>query len=127
MAEPRKVGQYRPKSYMDMQQQVNRIQGEGWRRMMGIVEQNIERRRAEKEGEGGRRFDTSDRDRAIYEAQNSPEYQRMLHRMNRSQEYLNRQRPELEPEPIDIFDSNVGAEERRRNLARMERRTRTRR
>lgn len=127
MSEPKQTGRFRPKSYLDMQQQVERIQREGWHRLMNIVDRNVERRREEIEAAGGR-FDTSDRDRAIYEAQRSEAYQREVRRMNRAQEYLQRQLPaDLEPEPVDIFDSNVGAEERRRNLDRMERRTRTRR
>jgi len=118
-------GQYRPKSYGEMSQQAGRIHGEITSRMMGIVERyREEARRAA--SESGRRFDTSERDRADYAAWQSPEYQRLQRRLNRTDAFMNRNRPNFEEETVDIFNPNADTPERRRNLEKLNRRTRRR-
>lgn len=120
------AGKYRAKSFGEMSQQAGRIHGEITSRMMGIVERYREEARRVA-SESGRRFDTSDRDRADYAAWQSPEYQRLQRRLNRTDAFLDRNRPNFEEETIDIFNPNTNTPEHRRNLAKLNRKTTRRR
>lgn len=125
-------GTFRPKSFADMESQVGRIHGAIVPRMRQITEE-VEAEEKEKKrqwaGEEGRTFiwDTSDRDRARSLVQYNTEYRRLQRRLNRADAFLDRNRPNFEEEPLDIFDPNANTPERRRNLVRLNRRTRRRR
>lgn len=136
MAEPRKVsggqGGYRPKSYAEMESQAGRIHGAIVPRMRQLTDETEaaeKRRKMEWAAGEGREFiwDTSDRDRARALVRSNTEYQRLQRRLNRVDAFIDRNRPNFEEEPIDIFNPDANSPERRRNLARLNRRTRTRR
>lgn len=126
------AGKYRPKSFADMASQYGRIRGAIVPRMLSIVEEveAAERQKAaDRAAVEGRSFywDTSDRDRARSMVRYNTEYQRLQRRLNRADAFLNRNRPNFEEEsPLDIFNPNADSPERRRNLARLNRITRTR-
>lgn len=124
MSEPKQMGRFRPKSYSEMVQQAGRIHGAIEPQMRRIVDAYRDAARAAY----GSDIQTSDLDRATAVAQRSAEYQRLQRRLNRVDAFINRNAPNFEDEgPIDIFNPNADTPVRRRNLARLNRRTRTRR
>lgn len=116
-------GKYRPKSYNDMEQQLGRIYGVIAPQLRRIQQDYVNA----EAGRSTRPMDTSDYDRALYSARKSPEYQRLTRRLNRAAAFVSRNRPELEEEPIDIFNPNASSTERSRNQRKLNRKTRTRR
>ena len=119
-------GRYRPKSYSEMEQQAGRIHGTIVPMQRRIVNNYIEAERDRIMRNGRGYMDDSDVARARLFAVRSSEYQRLQRRLNRVDSFLNRNRPDFEEEPLDIFNPNADTPERRRNLDRLNRRTRTR-
>ena len=116
-------GKYRPKSYNEMESQLGRIYGVVAPRLRRIQQDYINA----EAGRSNRPMDASDYDRALSEARRSSEYQRLANRLNRASAFVSRNRPDLEEEPIDIFNPDASSPERTRNQRRLNRRTRSRR